>query len=212
MQSRKKTAIDVFVALTIGASLPLMAQQPAPANEVLEEVVVTGSQIRGAVISDALPISIVGSETIEVFGIDSGDQLLDLIPENGNNFVNEVANISGGVNSAGGDVGAFNLRSLGTGNTLLLINGRRIKLRYAHMGGRNPPTIIIHGNQTESVPGSYRRYLSDFYRKSLKLVGTPVVIELRQGENPFEGRRNVLTARQVKKRQRLREHIRKRGG
>ena len=93
-----------------------------------------------------------------------------------------------------------------------LINGRRIKLRYAHMGGRNPPTIIIHGNQTESVPGSYRRYLSNFYRKSLKLVGTPVVIELRQGENPFEGRRNVLTARQVKKRQRLREHIRKRGG
>ena len=78
MQSRKRTAIDVFVALTIGASLPLMAQQPAPTNEVLEEVVVTGSQIRGAVISDALPISIVGSETIEVFGIDSGDQLLDL--------------------------------------------------------------------------------------------------------------------------------------
>jgi len=95
MQSRKRTAIDVFVAVTIGASLPLMAQQPAPADEVLEEVVVTGSQIRGAVISDALPISIVGSETIEVFGIDSGDQLLDLIPENGNNFVNEVANISG---------------------------------------------------------------------------------------------------------------------
>lgn len=93
-----------------------------------------------------------------------------------------------------------------------LINGRRIKLRYAHMGGRNPPTIIIHGNQTESVPGSYRRYLSNFYRKALKLVGTPVVIELRQGENPFEGRRNVLTARQVKKRQRLREHIRKREG
>jgi len=91
-----------------------------------------------------------------------------------------------------------------------LVNGRRIKLRYAHMGGRNPPTIIIHGNQTESVPGSYRRYLSNFYRKALKLVGTPVAIELRQGENPFEGRRNELTPRQVKKRQRLREHIRKR--
>jgi len=126
MQSRKRSAINIFVALTIGTSVPLMAQQPVSTEQVLEEVVVTGSQIRGAVISDALPISIVGSETIEVFGIDSGDQLLDLIPENGNNFVNEVANISGGVNSAGGDVGAFNLRSLGTGNTLVLLNGRRM--------------------------------------------------------------------------------------
>jgi len=150
MQSRKRTAIDVFVAVTIGASLPLMAQQPAPADEVLEEVVVTGSQIRGAVISDALPISIVGSETIEVFGIDSGDQLLDLIPENGNNFVNEVANISGGVNSAGGDVGAFNLRSLGTGNTLVLLNGRRMvnspQYQTEQVGGSFVPVNSVNSN------------------------------------------------------------------
>ncbi|MFZ9905129.1 MAG: TonB-dependent receptor domain-containing protein [Steroidobacteraceae bacterium] len=150
MQSRKKTAIDVFVALTIGASVPLMAQQPAPAEEVLEEVVVTGSQIRGAVISDALPISIVGSETIEVFGIDSGDQLLDLIPENGNNFVNEAANISGGVNSARGDVGAFNLRSLGTGNTLVLLNGRRMvnspQYQTEQVGGSFVPVNSVNSN------------------------------------------------------------------
>jgi GTP-binding protein len=92
-----------------------------------------------------------------------------------------------------------------------LVNGRRIKLRYAHMGGKNPPIVVIHGNQVDSVPATYKRYLSSFFRKALKLVGTPVQIELRQGENPFEGRKNVLTARQVKKRQRLREHIRKRG-
>ena len=150
MQSRKKTAIDVFVALTIGASVPLMAQQPAPAEEVLEEVVVTGSQIRGAVISDALPISIVGSETIEVFGIDSGDQLLDLIPENGNNFVNEAANISGGVNSARGDVGAFNLRNLGTGNTLVLLNGRRMvnspQYQTEQVGGSFVPVNSVNSN------------------------------------------------------------------
>jgi iron complex outermembrane recepter protein len=93
------------VAMLVAASAA-SAQQPAPAAEVLEEVVITGSQIRGAVISDALPISIIGSETIEFFGIESGDQLLDLIPENGSNFLNEAANISGGVNSARGDVGA----------------------------------------------------------------------------------------------------------
>ena len=92
-----------------------------------------------------------------------------------------------------------------------LVHGRRIKLRYAHMGGRNPPTIVIHGNQTESVPGSYKRYLANFFRKSLKLTGTPVMIELRQGENPFEGRRNQLTARQLKKRNRLRDHVKKKG-
>ena len=92
-----------------------------------------------------------------------------------------------------------------------LVHGRRIKLRYAHLGGRNPPTIVIHGNQTESVPGSYKRYLANFFRKSLKLTGTPVMIELRQGENPFEGRRNQLTARQLKKRNRLRDHVKKKG-
>ncbi len=92
-----------------------------------------------------------------------------------------------------------------------LVHGRRMKLRYAHMGGRNPPTIVIHGNQTESVPGSYKRYLANFFRKSLKLTGTPVMIELRQGENPFEGRRNQLTARQLKKRNRLRDHVKKKG-
>lgn len=92
-----------------------------------------------------------------------------------------------------------------------LVHGRRIKLRYAHMGGRNPPMIVIHGNQTESVPGSYKRYLANFFRKSLKLTGTPVMIELRQGENPFEGRRNQLTARQLKKRNRLRDHVKKKG-
>jgi GTP-binding protein len=90
-----------------------------------------------------------------------------------------------------------------------LVNGRRIKLRYAHMGGKNPPTIIIHGNQTEHVPDSYRRYLASFYRKALRLIGTPVKIEFKQGENPFHGRKNPLTKRQIKKRQRLRAHIRK---
>jgi len=92
-----------------------------------------------------------------------------------------------------------------------LVNGRRIKLRYAHIGGKNPPTIIIHGNQTDSVPDSYRRYLASFYRKALRLIGTPVKIEFKHGDNPFHGRKNPLTKRQIKKRQRLRAHVRKKG-
>jgi len=67
-----------------------------------------------------------------------------------------------------------------------LVHGRRIKFRYAHLGGRNPPRIIIHGNQTASTPNSYRRYLENTFRDVLKLHGTPVVIEFKQGDNPFK--------------------------
>jgi GTP-binding protein len=90
-----------------------------------------------------------------------------------------------------------------------LVNGRRIKLRYAHQGGRNPPIVVIHGNQTDSVPGSYRRYLSNTDRKALHLTGVPVRIEFRAGKNPFEGRKNPLTARQQAHRKRLLRHVKK---
>jgi len=86
-----------------------------------------------------------------------------------------------------------------------LVHGRRIKLRYAHQGGRNPPVIIIHGNQTEQVPDAYRRYLVNRFRSALDLKGTPLRIEFRTGENPFKGRRNTLTERQIRKRQRLKK-------
>jgi len=86
-----------------------------------------------------------------------------------------------------------------------LVHGRRIKLRYAHQGGRNPPLVIIHGNQTEAVPDSYRRYLVGRFRQTLRLDGTPIRIEFRTGENPFKDRKNTLTPRQIRKRQRLRQ-------
>jgi GTP-binding protein len=84
-----------------------------------------------------------------------------------------------------------------------LVRGRRIKLRYAHQGGRNPPVIVIHGNQTRDVPEAYRRYLVNVFRKTYHLEGTPVRIEFRSDENPFAGRRNPLTPRQRRKRQRI---------
>ena len=90
-----------------------------------------------------------------------------------------------------------------------LVHGRRIKLRYAHFGGNNPPRIIIHGNQVEDVPGHYTRYLEKVFRRELDLSGTPVVVEYRQGENPYAHKNNMLTLRQIKKRQRLVKHIKK---
>jgi GTP-binding protein len=67
-----------------------------------------------------------------------------------------------------------------------LVRGRRIKLRYAHQGGRNPPRIVIHGNQTVHVPDSYTRYLANVFRKSFDLFATPVVIEYRTDSNPYD--------------------------
>jgi GTP-binding protein len=89
-----------------------------------------------------------------------------------------------------------------------IVRGRRIRLRYAHQGGRYPPLIVIHGSQASRVPARYQRYLENSFRKALKLVGTPVRIEFRTGENPFAGRRNVLTPRQRKRRQRVIRHSR----
>lgn len=66
-----------------------------------------------------------------------------------------------------------------------IFRGRRIKLRYAHQGGRCPPVVVIHGNQTEAVPSAYRRYLENTFRKAFDLYGTPVRIEFRGGDNPY---------------------------
>ncbi|WP_313517316.1 ribosome biogenesis GTPase Der [Pseudomonas sp.] len=90
-----------------------------------------------------------------------------------------------------------------------MVSGRRIKLRYAHLGGANPPLIVIHGNQVEAVPKSYTRYLENTFRRVLKLVGTPIRIEYKGGENPYEGNKNTLTDRQVNKKRRLMSHHKK---
>jgi GTP-binding protein len=90
-----------------------------------------------------------------------------------------------------------------------MVRGRRIRLRYAHQGGRNPPVIVIHGNQTESVPEAYRRYLINRFRKAFRLMGTPVRLTFKTSDNPFQGRRNKLTPRQERKRKRLIKHVKR---
>ena len=90
-----------------------------------------------------------------------------------------------------------------------VIRGRRVQLRYAHQGGRYPPLIIVHGTQAERLPGHYRRYLENAFREAFKLRGTPVRVEPKSGENPFAGRRNRLTPRQVKRKRRVIRHSRR---
>ncbi|WP_448917602.1 ribosome biogenesis GTPase Der [Haemophilus sputorum] len=90
-----------------------------------------------------------------------------------------------------------------------LVNGRRVKLKYAHPGGYNPPIIVIHGNQVDRLADSYKRYLSNYFRKSLKIIGSPIRIQFQEGNNPFAGKRNKLTPSQLRKRKRLMKFIKK---
>jgi iron complex outermembrane receptor protein len=128
-----------LVALILFSAQGVWAQEDA--SQQVEEITVTGSQIKGAKISGALPVSVITMQDIEGLGVDSGEELLENIAENGMNLFNESENASGGVNSARGDMGAYNLRNMGTGNTLTLLNGRRLV---------NSP-----GYQTELIGGDY---------------------------------------------------------
>jgi len=128
-----------LMALILFSAQGILAQEDA--SQQVEEITVTGSQIKGAKISGALPVSVIRIEDIEGLGVDSGEELLENIAENGMNLFNESENASGGVNSARGDMGAYNLRNMGTGNTLTLLNGRRLV---------NSP-----GYQTELIGGDY---------------------------------------------------------
>ena len=144
MLCNRTTLFSIYFAIGL-FPISVIAQEESEdaedQEEVIEELVVTGSHIKGADVSGILPVSVFDSQDIEALGVDSGDALLDMIPEQGQNFFNEEENISGGVNAARGDIGAFNLRNFGTGNTLVLINGRRM--------------VNAASYQTEVVGGSF---------------------------------------------------------
>ena len=131
--------IKSIFLLSAVLSLGVFAQDNAEVSDSdVEEVVVVGSQIKGAKITGALPVSVITSDDIDGLGIDSGDELLDNIAEFGQNTFNQNE-FSGGYNAVRGDIGSFNLRDIGTGNTLALLNGRRL--------------ITAPGYQTEPILG-----------------------------------------------------------
>ncbi len=89
------------------------------------------------------------------------------------------------------------------------VAGRMIKMRYAHMGGQNPPTIVIHGNKVDKTPADYRRYLENVFRKVYKLEGTPIKIEFKTSENPFEGRKSQVDEKVAARRRRYIQKFKK---
>ena len=84
-----------------------------------------------------------------------------------------------------------------------VVRGHVAKLRFAHPGAESPPTFIVHGTRLKTLSATYQRYLENFFRKRFKLVGTPIRFLFREGDNPYKDKKNVLTERQVAKKQRL---------
>ncbi|MDE0036541.1 MAG: TonB-dependent receptor [Gammaproteobacteria bacterium] len=162
----------LFLVPLLLATTAAEAQNDTDDDSEIEEVVVTGTQIKGADIADALAVSVLDAEDIEALGFDDGADLLEQLVEQGSNFFNEAENISGGVNSARGDVGAFNLRNLGTGNTLVLLNGRRV--------------VNAASYQTEEVGGSFVP-VNTANSQSLPPAGLRRIEVLRDGASAIYG-------------------------
>ncbi|QDH70078.1 ribosome biogenesis GTPase Der [Marilutibacter alkalisoli] len=89
------------------------------------------------------------------------------------------------------------------------VRGHVAKLRFAHPAGTNPPSFVVHGTRLRTLNDTYKRYLENFFRKRFKLVGTPVRFVFKETSNPYEGRKNVLTDRQVAKKRRMIRHVKR---
>ena len=161
---------NFLLSLALILPMAVIAQDSTDDSDI-EEVIVVGSQIKGAAITGALPVSVITFEDMEALGIDSGDELLDNIAEFGQNTFNQNE-FSGGYNASRGDVGAFNLRDIGTGNTLTLLNGRRI--------------IQSPGYQTEPIFGGSMPVMTQ-NSNAIPVYGADRVEILRDGASAIYG-------------------------
>ncbi len=146
-------AMTATAAHAQDTSTPVTPQEQDQDQDTDSTIVVTGSQIQGAQINDVLPVTVVDEQQIENIGASSGDELFRAIPQNGTVAFNEQNATT--QNNVRGDVGSVNLRDLGTGNTLVLINGRRMNL---HPGFQTELLVpVVSPDTNEIAPGSVRR-------------------------------------------------------
>ncbi|MDA7690667.1 TonB-dependent receptor [Gammaproteobacteria bacterium] len=140
----------IFLIFPLVISIGIFSQDIEDKDSNVEEVVTVGSQIKGAKISGALPVTILTSDDIDALGVEDGTELMENLAEQGLNYFTEAESDSGGVNSARGDVGAYNIRNMGVGNTLTLLNGRRLVTNAGYqtelLGGDYVPTMSVNSN------------------------------------------------------------------
>ena len=152
-------AVVALLASAAGASAQTATQQTAPADPAdreaaaVEDVIVVGSQIRGASTTAALPVVVFDQEQIDAIGAASGDELMRSIPQMGD-VLFEQANNPQTSNSARGDVNSVNLRSLGVGNTLVLLNGRRVVQHPTSQGTSDTGTVPVLSYNSNAIPVS----------------------------------------------------------
>lgn len=147
------------------------AEDAAPT--AVDELVVVGSRIEGAKVTEALPVSVVGAEQIQAVAATSGDDLFRSIPQMGDINYNS-AYLPGSSNSARGDIGSVNLRNLGSGNTLVLLNGRRVVAHPTSQadGTSLVPTITYN---TNAIPTNGLKRLEVLRDGAAAIYGTDAV-------------------------------------
>ncbi|HEY1072166.1 TonB-dependent receptor [Brevundimonas sp.] len=128
----------------------ILRQRPRTADATqVDEVVVVGSRIKGTRINEALPVTVIGAQDIDAIGAVDGDDLYRAISQAGDVNFNDADTDNGGINNARGDVASIDLRALGTGNTLALLNGRRL---VAHPGTQVENFVPVTTVNTNSIP------------------------------------------------------------
>ena len=141
---------NLYYLLTLILIMPIVSVAQENSDTDVEEVVVVGSQIKGASITASLPVTVLSADDIEALGVSDGEELVEGLVEQGMNFFNEQERASGGVNAGRGDTGAYNLRNMGVGNTLTLLNGRRMVNNAGYqtefIGGDFVPTVTVNTN------------------------------------------------------------------
>ncbi|MBD60110.1 MAG: TonB-dependent receptor, partial [Citromicrobium sp.] len=163
---------------------PIAVPEPAEAQEAeaqeaqAEEqadpetvIFVVGSQIKGSRITDTLPVTVLDADAIDNISASSGDELFRAIPQAGDVGFNEQRT-TGGINDARGDVASINLRSLGTGNTLVLLNGRRMVLHPGYQTENLVPVTSVNAN---AIPVSGVRRLEVLRDGAAAIYGTDAV-------------------------------------
>lgn len=157
----KMTSKIALMATTASAVLFAGMAQAQEASSVsvgeqasqVEDVVVVGTNIRGARTTAALPVIVADREQIEATGATTGDELLRTIPQMGD-VLFDSANNPQTSNSARGDVNSVNLRSLGVGNTLVLLNGRRLVQHPTSQGTSDTGTVPVLSYNSNTIPVS----------------------------------------------------------
>ncbi|KAB2853392.1 MAG: TonB-dependent receptor plug domain-containing protein, partial [Sphingopyxis terrae] len=144
------------ISLLASATAAMAQDRAEPEPQIAEDIeqdsgeaiVVTGSQIKGADVAGALPLTLLNEQDIDAIAATSGDDLFRAIPQAGDVAFNESRD-AGGINDARGDVASINLRALGTGNTLVLLNGRRMVL---HPGTQSENLVPVQSVNTNTIP------------------------------------------------------------